>query len=99
MQRTGMLILAMAAAFAVAAIPVAAQHGAANGEWRSHGGDIGGTKYSPLDQITADNFSDLEVAWHWRTVDTHLARAAGRGTSLVPADTLFDLLEAEEPDR
>ncbi len=99
MQRTGIVILAMAAAFAFAAIPVAAQHGAANGEWRSHGGDIGGTKYSPLDQITADNFSDLEVAWHWRTVDTHLARAAGRGTSLVAADTLFDLLEAEEPDR
>ena len=22
-------------------------------------------KYSPLDQITADTFDDLEVLWHW----------------------------------
>ena len=26
------------------------------GEWRSYAGDIGGTKYSPLDQINATNF-------------------------------------------
>ena len=35
-----------------------------NGEWRSYAGDIAGTKYSPLDQITAQNFSELEVAWN-----------------------------------
>ena len=33
--------------------PVAAlaQYGATDGEWRSYGGDLGSTKYSPLDQI------------------------------------------------
>lgn len=31
-----------------------AQHGAVGGEWRHYGGDAGGTKYSPLDQINAD---------------------------------------------
>ena len=48
---------------------VLAQYGATNGEWRSYAGDVGSTKYSPLDQIDADNFSDLEVAWRWQSVD------------------------------
>ncbi|MGH9221963.1 MAG: PQQ-binding-like beta-propeller repeat protein, partial [Vicinamibacterales bacterium] len=36
------------------------------GEWRYIGGDVQHTRYSPLDQITADNVSTLEVAWTWR---------------------------------
>ena len=76
-----------------------AQQGATGGEWRSHSGDLGATKYSPLDQITADNFADLEMVWHWLTVDTHLARSTGAGTTLVAAETLFDLLEQAEPER
>ena len=49
--------------------PAQAQRGAANGEWRSYGGDLGSTKYSPLDQIDATNFGDLEIAWRWQSVD------------------------------
>ncbi len=49
-----------------------AQYGATNGEWRSYGGDLGSTKYSPLDQIDASNFSDLQVAWRWESVDALL---------------------------
>ena len=79
--------------------PAWAQYGATNGEWRVHSGDLGGTKYSPLDQITAENFDDLEMLWHWNTVDTHLVRATGDGYSLIQADALFDLLQQEEPDR
>ena len=46
----------------LAAGPAAAQHGApANGEWPTYGGDLGSTKYSPLDQIDRDNFGDLEI--------------------------------------
>ena len=41
--------------------------GAANGEWRSYGGDLGHTRYSPLDQINAANFNKLEVAWRFKT--------------------------------
>lgn len=47
---------------------IAAQ-GTENGEWRSYGGDIANTRYSPLDQITADNFSDLEVAWRLKAAN------------------------------
>ncbi len=50
-----------------AALPLAAQTGARNGEWRAYAGDPGSTKYSPLDQITRDNAKDLRIAWRFRT--------------------------------
>jgi quinoprotein glucose dehydrogenase len=37
------------------------------GEWRTYGGDLRSTRYAPLDQIDAENFSDLEVAWRFKT--------------------------------
>ena len=49
-----------------------AQYGAVNGEWRSYGGDLGSTKYSPLDQIDATNFDDLRLAWRWPSPDASL---------------------------
>ena len=36
-------------------------YGTENGEWRSYAGDIGGRKYSALDQIDASNFNNLEI--------------------------------------
>ena len=46
-------------------LPVTAQPmlGTENGEWRYLGGNIGHTRYSPLDQINRENFEDLEIAW------------------------------------
>jgi quinoprotein glucose dehydrogenase len=38
-----------------------------NGEWPYYTADLKGTKYSPLDQINANNFKDLEVAWRFKT--------------------------------
>src|SRR5438552_9556299 len=38
-----------------------------NGEWPSYTGDVKGTKYSPLDQISAENFNKLEIAWRFKT--------------------------------
>ncbi len=60
------------AMFSAAAAPAVAQYGAPNGEWPSYGGDLGGTKYSGLDQIDAGNFNDLEIAWRWRSADETL---------------------------
>jgi quinoprotein glucose dehydrogenase len=37
------------------------------GEWRSYAGDLRNHHYSPLAQITAENFSTLEVAWRFKT--------------------------------
>src|SRR5437867_6476962 len=38
-----------------------------NGEWPHYTGDLAGTRYSPLDQINADNFNKLELAWRFKT--------------------------------
>jgi quinoprotein glucose dehydrogenase len=54
-------------AWIAAAEPLGGQDGAPNGEWRTYGGDLGNTRYSPLDQISRDNFNDLEVAWRFKT--------------------------------
>ena len=40
--------------------------GTENGEWRYLGGNAGHTRSSPLTQINADNFENLEEAWIWR---------------------------------
>src|SRR6516225_6955073 len=37
------------------------------GDWPYYTADLKGTKYSPLDQINASNFSKLEVAWRFKT--------------------------------
>ncbi len=37
------------------------------GEWPTYGGDLASTRYSPLDQITKENFNKLEVAWRFKT--------------------------------
>jgi len=39
----------------------------AKGEWPTYTADIRGSRYSPLDQINASNFSKLEVAWRFKT--------------------------------
>jgi glucose dehydrogenase len=36
-------------------------------DWTTYGGDLASRRYSPLDQITAGNFSTLEVAWRLKT--------------------------------
>ena len=34
-------------------------------EWTTLGNDFAHTRYTPANQITAENFSELEVAWEW----------------------------------
>ena len=60
------LASAFASALLLAAHPASAQgKGTEEGEWRYWGGDEGSTRYSPLDQINAENAGKLEVAWRW----------------------------------
>lgn len=35
--------------------------------WPTYNADLAGSRYLPLDQINADNFKDLEVAWRFKT--------------------------------
>ena len=71
------------AALAIAALapagprPAAAQP-AADTEWRHFGHDAANTKYSPLAQITPENFADLEIAWRWTSIETEVTRERER---------------------
>ena len=80
-QQTRATVAATLVVAWLSAASVDAQQGATDGEWRSYAADTFSTKYAPLDQITADNFGDLEVAWRWRTADTHLVYEGEQGTS------------------
>jgi quinoprotein glucose dehydrogenase len=60
-------VLPVICAAAWAAVPARGQAGAPDGEWPTYGGDLANTRYSPLDQITAANFKNLEVAWRFKT--------------------------------
>ena len=62
-------LVAAALCVVLGSASVAAQQGAVDGEWHAYGADNGATKYSPLDQINADNVDDLRIAWTRRTVD------------------------------
>lgn len=38
-----------------------------DGEWPTYAADLAGSRYRPLDQINASNFSKLEVKWRFKT--------------------------------
>src|SRR5438067_699183 len=61
-----------------------------NGDWPSYTGDARGSRYSPLDQINASNFNDLEVAWRFKT-DNLGSRPEYKleGTPLVAGGVLY----------
>ena len=93
-----------------AASPAFAQHGAADGQWRAYAADPGATKYSPLDQIDADNVDRLRIAWTRPTVDQSILDVvpnlgygnANRATPLmvdgvVYAPNAVGLVEAWDP--
>lgn len=65
-SRFGCGVLALAALLGVPSTTSAQLTGLENGEWRYLGGDAGHTRFSPLNQINASNFSNLRVAWIWR---------------------------------
>ncbi|MES1254767.1 MAG: pyrroloquinoline quinone-dependent dehydrogenase [Acidobacteriota bacterium] len=57
----------LACVLVAATVVLSGQSGAGAGEWRTWGGDLGNTRYAPLDQINAANFNSLEIAWRFKT--------------------------------
>jgi quinoprotein glucose dehydrogenase len=41
----------------------------ADSEWHHYANDPGSSRYVPFDQINADNFNNLEVAWRFKVAD------------------------------
>jgi quinoprotein glucose dehydrogenase len=80
-SRSGSVVLLLAAGVAWAGLRLSGQTGRGaqapagtpfvastkSGDWPSYTGDTRGSRYSPLAQITAENFNDLEVAWRLKT--------------------------------
>ena len=58
--------------------------GAAAVEWKTYGADLASTRFSPLDQINKDNFSQLKIAWRLTTNEF-----GPRPDSLYSATPLF----------
>ena len=65
----GLLLLAFLAVMAPLSgqSPGAGKPSILNGEWPDYSGDLRGWRYSPLDQIDATNFNQLQVAWRFKT--------------------------------
>jgi len=49
--------------------------GTHDGEWPNYAGNLSSNKYSPLNQINADNVGELEVLWRWRSPDNDISVA------------------------
>ena len=57
----------IAAALVSVSVAGSSQSNDATREWPTYGGDLANTRYSPLSQIDAGNFSKMEVAWRFKT--------------------------------
>ena len=73
-MRRRVIVSAGFAMIVIASAIVTAQHGAAGGQWRWHSGDLGSTKYAPLDQISKENVGRLQIAWRRPGVDISIAK-------------------------
>ncbi|MEC9463673.1 MAG: membrane-bound PQQ-dependent dehydrogenase, glucose/quinate/shikimate family, partial [Pseudomonadota bacterium] len=62
-------------------------------DWPAWGGNLHGTKYSPLDQITPENVGQLERIWEFHTGDLPSSEAEGKyspeNTPLKIGEKLF----------
>ena len=72
----------------------------ATGEWPTYGGDLASSKYSPLTQVHAGNFSSLRVAWRAKTPDAVLSLTLPGGAEWTADSSLiFDELSRRDPTR
>jgi len=81
------------------------------GEWRYLNADPQSTRYSPLDQITKDNFKHLKIAWRWKPAigpapsslggtaqtngDPSLARYKSEATPIIANGVLYESAGAQ----
>jgi quinoprotein glucose dehydrogenase len=96
-----MWAVSIALCFAANVSVVRSQQGApGNGEWPAYGGDLGSTKYSPLDRIHRGNFSRLQVAWRWRSADGFVSMTTPHGGEWsADSDVVFAELNRRDPNR
>ncbi|MGE0864124.1 MAG: pyrroloquinoline quinone-dependent dehydrogenase [Vicinamibacterales bacterium] len=98
---TRRLVLALSLGFAVTlGAQAPAPPSTARGEWPTYGGDLASTKYSPLDQITAANFSSLRLAWRAKSPDGFLSLTMADGSEwTAESKAIFAELNRLDPKR
>jgi quinoprotein glucose dehydrogenase len=72
--------------------PIELPAGGATAGWPHYGGDVGGLRYSTLDQIGPDNVGHLEIAWTYHTGDVYRGEGgltAFEGTPILVDETLY----------
>ena len=73
MRKIASLIFFLVAVASCAPEPMDSREEVA-GEWHHAGGSHFSEKYADLDQINAQNFNELEIAWRWQSIDVNLPR-------------------------
>jgi len=86
------LLWPLACDFAHAAPPT--RHVEEEAQWGWYGADAGGTRRSPLVQITPQNVTDLQIAWTYRTGElgagfASAGKMAFEATPILVRDTLY----------
>lgn len=76
----------------IGALPQSAE----SADWITHGGDASNSRYASFGQINRENFSDLEIAWRWQSIETRITEINRRvrpgqfkPTPLVVAGLMF----------
>lgn len=81
---------ATAALLALLVSPAPTQPGTSpNANWGSYGSDRGNTRYSPLTQIDASNFSKMQVAWTFNTANLGPTAEANLESTPLVIDGVF----------
>jgi quinoprotein glucose dehydrogenase len=70
------------------------QFGAARRSWAFYGGDAGGSRYSPLNQIDKSNVARLKPVWEYHTGDVSdgsgdRPKSEFEATPIVVGETMF----------
>jgi glucose dehydrogenase len=81
------LFATLATAVLMGPLAFAQTPGTGDGQWGYIGGDAAHTRFTPNDQIDADNFEDLEEAWVWDGAS--FGAASGRSTPIFVNGTLY----------
>jgi quinate dehydrogenase (quinone) len=58
-------------------------------DWRFYGGDPGGARHAPAEQINRDNLGQLRVAWTFRTGEATRVYAEDQNTPMQAGDALY----------
>ena len=89
-----MRVLVLTAICLMSAISRVAAADPLDGNWAFYGGDAGGSRYSPLDQINKTNVTGLKPAWELHTGDVSdgsdgRSKSEFEGTPIVVGGTMY----------